>query len=348
MLRVQNEFAHLADELVLEVMRRIPSLYDRWNMMSCCARFVTIHSTFGAACLLDDLTKAQREKNALFAAIHGHDLLLNALLMAGVGSQTIYGERVTLLMVAAINGHLLCVRVLLMAGSDVEACGCQADLEFCREMYHRLRDRPPILEVQNSPVGIIEHEGYVTALMAASGCGRDSCVTALLEAGSDPNRAPGVGSLDYTALTHASWNGHNLCVRALISNGSHVDKADKLDNTPLMFAAYRGNDACLRELLSAGADPNTVGYFGETALTLAAVRGHEHCLIALIDAGSDVNRETNSGATALKKAFEGQSRGRAGGDVCVAALLVAAGRLDIACKDFPAGMERYKMLRLSF
>jgi len=361
MPHVHNEFGYLADELVLEVMRRMPSLYDRWNMMHCCARFATIQTASGASGLLGDLTTAQREQNAFTATMHGHDLLLNALLMAGVSSRTMYRNTVTLLMVAAKEGHLLCVRALLTAGSDVEASCCRGDLFYRRGEI-------------GFPFGRHQQCKRDTALMIASKCGHVLCVGALLVAGSSPNTASPDGSTALmsaarfgqylctcallearsdphmvdddgkTALMHAALHGHVSCLNALLEAGSDPNfLEDYDDDTPLMLAAAIGNDQCVNALLAARADPNKVNHNSDTALLLAAdemagsvrsralpvrpdkdpgMRYHE-CLIALINAGADLNKQDGLGNTALHKALKG------GCDLCVTALIDAGSDLEI-------------------
>ena len=222
MSNVQNELGSLVDELVLHIMRQMPSLYDRWNMMHCCSRFVSIQRDAGALGLLGDLTKTQRDVNANFAAYYGHDLLLSALLKAGADSHETVCMGWTKLAFAAKHGHHLCVRVLLEAGSDpVNANNAKDD-------------------------------GY-NALMLAAQNGHDLCVRALIEATVNLEAVQVQG---FTALMLASKTGHDLCVRVLLEAGSEPGKANGDGYTALMLAAQNGHDLCVRALIEAKADPN--------------------------------------------------------------------------------------------
>ncbi|MEO1277345.1 MAG: ankyrin repeat domain-containing protein [Planctomycetota bacterium] len=110
----------------------------------------------------------------------------------------------------------------------------------------------------------------MTALMLAARDSDQATVTALLEAGADPN--------------------------AIAQSGS----------TPLMFAAQRGQTDQVVALLGAGADPTRSNAEGRTALMLAARSGAHEAASLLIEAGADADATDRDGATALMHAAGGQ------------------------------------------
>lgn len=126
-------------------------------------------------------------------------------------------EGFTQLMVAIVNGLESMVYVLIKAGADV-------NVVFPRDILVPY-SRP--FAVKNGAV-----KGQ-TLLMCAVNEGKESIVSALIQAGADVN-ARGEGA-EYTAL---------------------------------MFAVRKNHESAIRMLIEAGADVDHISYFGETALSL--------------------------------------------------------------------------------
>ena len=141
-----------------------------------------------------------------------------------------------------------------------------------------------------------------TALMLAAKKGRADVVTALLEAGANPNATNDVGM---TALMWAAWNGHVNVLDALLENGASINATNNHGDTALRLAAECGYFNVVARLLELdGIHVNATDGFGKTALMCAAWNGHVDVVKALLAAGADVNATRNGGMTALMLAAE--------------------------------------------
>jgi uncharacterized protein len=87
-------------------------------------------------------------------------------------------------------------------------------------------------------------------------------LTALLQAGRDPNAASPDGA---TALTWAVYLGEQQLVDALLAAGAKPEVRTDYGETPLTLAAANGNDVVVGHLLKRGANPNAARWNGETA-----------------------------------------------------------------------------------
>lgn len=120
----------------------------------------------------------------------------------------------------------------------------------------------------------------MSPLALASSRGRIENVTALLDAGADPNA---VGHGGRTALFAAASSGSSAeCERALLRAGASANHSDHSGATPLMAAAQAGKDAGVAELLLAGADPMAKSAEGWSAIMFAAKHGMESCVALLV------------------------------------------------------------------
>ena len=196
----------------------------------------------------------------LFAAQEGHEAIVNALLSAGAGKNTIDFS----LLQAAQQGHDAIVNALLSAGADAS---------------------------------IVNEENGTFPLLQAAQNGHDAIVNALLSAGADANT---VNEENGTfPLLQAAQNGHDAIVNALLSAGADANTIDKQDGTfPLLMAAQEGHDAIVNALLSAGADASTVNeQRGTFPLLIAAENGHDAIVNALLSAGADANTVNEENGT---------------------------------------------------
>jgi len=94
----------------------------------------------------------------------------------------------------------------------------------------------------------------MTPLAWAARRGHPETVTALLEAGCDPERP--AGNNGWTPLVHAVHKGQGATVRALLEGGAAADGVG--GRRALLMAAGYGVAAMVRELLARGADPTAV------------------------------------------------------------------------------------------
>ena len=112
-------------------------------------------------------------------------------------------------------------------------------------------------------------ETWPELLRAADG-GNAERVSELLKAGADPNVERDDG---YAALHMASWKGHAEIAAALIEAGSDVNKAVE-GRVPLHIAASEGHLACMELFVSHGTTVDRISDDGTTPLGAAAAAGH--------------------------------------------------------------------------
>ena len=124
-------------------------------------------------------------------------------------------------------------------------------------------------------------------------------LTALLDAGADPNQAWDGESALYLAAKHPAL------LRVLLERGADPNRATANGETPLSFCADWGHIESVRVLLAGGADPNHVmPVLGWPILFVAAAQGAVAILDALLDAGADPLHENARGQTALAVALD--------------------------------------------
>ncbi len=106
--------------------------------------------------------------------------------------------------------------------------------------------------------------------LAAEG-GHAAALTALIEAGADPDARTAAGQ---SALHVAVQMGHADAVAALLEGGADVDATHRNGLTPLHFAAILGRRDLAERLLGAGADPARAARDGRTPAFWAGAKGH--------------------------------------------------------------------------
>jgi ankyrin repeat protein len=194
------------------------------------------------------------------AAETGHGVLVDALLAAGGDPNTASREGETVLMLAARAGDVRSVKSLLARGADANA---------------------------------VEAWYGQTALMWAAGENHPAVVTALIEAGAEPNGRSRTGEGQPKRSTP----------EGVAFQTPHTN-FPKGSFTPLMFAARDGALAAARALVDAGADLNLAQPDGMTALHLAIINAHHDVAALLIERGADVNAQDTSGRAPLFMAAE--------------------------------------------
>jgi cytohesin len=107
--------------------------------------------------------------------------------------------------------------------------------------------------------------------LARAATGRLALVHLLLDAGADPNGAPGA-----SPLAHAAAAGNEAVLRELLACGARLNAPDHAEGA--LLAALRsgiGSPAVVQLLLAAGADPNLPDEEGNTALHRCVAGLHE-------------------------------------------------------------------------
>lgn len=115
------------------------------------------------------------------------------------------------------------------------------------------------------PYGDHEVFGGQSILSAASAGGHMRLVTALLDAGADPNVST-VSETDRTAYAPIACADNAEILRSLWKAGARLDGRSPAGRTALHLAASWGDEELVRELLEAGADPLFASDGGETPI----------------------------------------------------------------------------------
>lgn len=146
----------------------------------------------------------------------------------------------------------------------------------------------------------------------AARSGTAAVVSALLEAGADPNAWATGFNIDWgwgwTPLHLAARsNPDPEVVRALAEAGADLQAPSGESyyggNTPLHYAGKNANPAVAAALLEAGADVNALTHGGRTPLHEAAANASNPAVIELLlSAGADVSARDNNGHTPLHSA----------------------------------------------
>jgi ankyrin repeat protein len=193
--------------------------------------------------------------NALLDAVHGHDVLRDAKLLAllarliewrvSLNAVTRYAE--SGLRVLSRIGRFDAVRMLLLAGADA------AELAWTPLM--RATAIGTLEDVKAELVGKPDLETrdwwLRTAFLIAVRAGDLAKAELLWAAGANMNA---VGRCDVPALSLAIESGQLDMARHLIRLGCNVDQPDEFGHTPLMYAVESGNDAAVDLLIASGAD----------------------------------------------------------------------------------------------
>lgn len=128
--------------------------------------------------------------------------------------------------------------------------------------------------------------------------GRMADAERMLDAGADPNEAPGRNRLP---LLIAVQNGDRELFDLLLRRGARLDgRPDAVG--PIHYAIFTKRPEFLRLLVEKGADVNARDNTGDTALSLAAKRGDVESIRYLLAHGADRNSKNNEGKTAADHA----------------------------------------------
>ena len=123
-------------------------------------------------------------------------------------------------------------------------------------------------------------------------------VTALLDAGADPNIIDETGK---TALIYASEKGHSEIVDILLEKGAAVDTEDRTGKTALTYANYNEHFHIVEKLFRNEAMPHIrdVNDWGETLTYITNNCFYGAIVKHLISQGVPVNVPAQNGRTAL-------------------------------------------------
>jgi ankyrin repeat protein len=215
-------------------------------------------------------------------------LVLSPTAIGGVRARDWQLEEASVLKRAAREGNIAQVQEILRQGQDVN------------ENYGSGEATPLIFAASAGRVEVVRlllkrganpnlcSWANVCPIWWATQSGSYETVKALIEAGADVRKNPGVNALEKPTLHEAVFTGKSEIVQLLLDNGIEIDHTNFFaENTALAFAVRVGQAKIAKMLIERGADLGAVTevpYYGEeTALEIANKEGH-HAAVEVVEA----------------------------------------------------------------
>lgn len=223
---------------------------------------------FGGAQLEKRMTPGMITHPLLLAASNGHHAICKLIINQGVDINLHNNLSETALSYAATNGHIECCKQLLDAGADINHVDISGLSILCRaiavgnlEVFELLIERGALLTNKNTDA---------TPLTTAAQSAHANIVQRLIElkVDLDENRN------GETALRAACFSGSIEVVTALLEAGANPDIPDLRGFNSLVYAAASGSIELLNLILKHGAKLRSKGHFGYLALREATKGGH--------------------------------------------------------------------------
>lgn len=168
--------------------------------------------------------------------------------------------------------------------------------------------------------GIVVDASTNCEIVEAAATGQDIIVSALIDAGFDPNTEDAKGN---TALHKAIESRSSMTVDALIRAGADTCKQNAQGQSPLHIAAVTGSVALVNALQQANAEIDSTDDVERSPLHVACLLGHSDVTKLLIDCQANFNLCDSNGASPLHLAVG------AGKELCARMLMEAGAAPDV-------------------
>ena len=213
------------------------------------------------------------------ASEHGHEYVVQQLLVAGASASYISPSSRRPHLLAASNGYDLVLRKLLDKGVDLAVTDSDGRTALQLAAMNGHLEAFRVLDPTKKP------EDYQTLLDLAARNGRLSILKELQKLeGCDLE-----GKLnDNTALHVAAENGHVIIVTELLKASVDPSPIDRKRRTPLHLAASNRHLLVVEQLLSGGAEPDPIDDRGRTPLADAIMDGRSSIAEKLLEFGAAV------------------------------------------------------------
>lgn len=217
------------------------------------------------------------------------------LIEAGADVSTTDGKGRNALHIAAKSGLLAVVEAMLKTGrADTQAVTHDGEtaLLLAAEQGHQ---EIILMLISHSDVNAISKKQRSTLWYCAAQ-GLESCVSALLAAGADPDREHSEPS----PLIQAAKHGHYSIAQQLVSHGAGINYRDQHRRTAMMWAAHKGHLELVKMLWNTGkCDVNLEDKTSDTALTIATWHEHDDVVEFLAPLSKLSHCEAEEGMDAL-------------------------------------------------
>ena len=205
---------------------------------------------------------------ALLWAAYASDLeMTKALIAAGAKPDKANQYGVTPLLQASRTGDVAIMDALLKAGADPSMSHPEGETPLMAASRSGHLDAVRLLLARKVDVNAADKYQEQTALMWGAAEGHGDVVSALLDAGADPNRRAHVNSLTDRKNADHPTGGF----------------------TALMWAARNGDEDVVKRLVQGGADMTLKNGDGATASVIAIYNDRFDMAATLVNLGSDVN-----------------------------------------------------------
>jgi len=214
-----------------------------------------------------NLADADGSTALLWAAYQSDVDMTRALIAAGAKPDKANRYGVTPLLQASRTGDATIMDALLKAGADPSMAHPEGETPLMAASRSGHLDAVQLLLARKVNVNAADKYQEQTALMWAAAEGHGEVVTALLDAGADPNRNARVNPLTDRKNADHPTGGF----------------------TALMWAARDGDEDVVRRLVKGGADMTLKNGDGATAAVIAIYNYRFDMAATLVNLGSDVN-----------------------------------------------------------
>jgi ankyrin repeat protein len=273
------------------------------------------------------LQNARGECPLLIATRHGHEEVVQMLLLRAPSSVMTADDNGDTALSIAMNGIQVEMAKLLLEGGSFSTPSPLLDKCSMNSVRLGTADLLEImLKRKLSDLEFVDDEGMPPLMFAAQN-GHEAVVKLLLDIGIVDVDAKDTHG--WTPLLWAAQSGHEAVVKLLL-NTNKVDVNAKTSNswTPLLLAAGKGHMNVVCSLLNTGrANANARGLYQRTPLWWAVLNGHEAVVQLLLDVdGIDVNAEDINGSTPFLFAVQNRY-------LNIVKLLLATGKINLSSKN---------------
>ena len=202
---------------------------------------------------------------------------------------------------AAWHGDQVVVKALLAAGANPNATTSKKQTPLHLAAAHNKKEVVDMLIANKASVDALDSSG-LTPLYEVALMGHIDVAKTLIEAGANVNHAEPHHRI--TVLHRAARAGHLELIQVLLTSGAELDQKDDGGWSALYWASAHGHADVVRHLIQQAADLSVKDLrYSRTSLHQATMNRHRETVKALVEGGVDINATAGDGYTALDMAI---------------------------------------------